>query len=362
MARRGQGTRRMGRGWRAAAIGVAVAVVTAAMIGPVGSALAAPPAATAASPAATADAAPSATADATSAATSDVTPAGWAPVPYRNAQLSVPGSSWLVEAPQQLMCGLGDSDGMIFAGVTPGFPKGWNCGVSANLAWILPAGKIPPGLARCKPSAVIHGIPVYRLTSAQGTTAYLVPELGVRVGARGKLAARVLATLTKSPLDVVLSRGSAARVPAGWTWRQFGGVTFATPRAWSLRREDQWATCGTGLWTNALLLVDAIKPPTYLPCPLQLPYAGADEAEPGLVVVAGKYAAASVGESYGRCQSRRGVRICLSSITGRGGLSAGVLIFSVTRPRHAATYFLLGLAGSGASARAVFDSIGLHRT
>jgi hypothetical protein len=352
MTRRERGTGRIGRGWLVAAIGVAAAAVATAMIGPVG-ALTAPPATNAASPTATATAA--------APAAQSSTPASWAPVPYRNAQLSVPGSSWLVEAPQQLTCGLGDFDGMIFAGVTPGFPKGWNCGVTASLAWILPAGKIPQGLAHRKPSAVIHGIPVYRLTSAKGTTAYLVPELGVRVGARGKLAARVLATLTRSPLDIVLSRGSAARVPAGWTWRQFGGVTFATPRTWSLQREDQWATCGTGLSTNALLLVDAIKPPMRLPCPLQLPYAGVDEAEPGLVAVSGKYAVASVGESYGRCQSRRGVRICLSSVTGQGGLPAGVLILSVTRPRHAATYFLLGLAGSGASARAVFDSIGLHR-
>ncbi len=350
MTRKEQGTRRIGRGWLAAAIGLAAAAVAAAMIGPVG-ALTAPPATSAASLTATAtDAAPAA---------QSATPAGWAPVPYGNAQLSVPGSSWLVETPQQLMCGLGDFDGMIFAGVTPGFPKGWNCGVTASLAWILPAGKFPKGLTQGKPSAVIHGIPVYRLASAKGTTAYLVPELGVRVGAGGKLAARVLATLSRSPLDVVLSRGPAARVPVGWVWRQFAGVTFATPRSWGLQREDQWSTCGTGLWTNALLLVNATKPPMYLPCPLQLPYAGADEAEPGLVAVTGKYAAESVGQSYGRCQSRRGVRICLSSVTGQGGLPAGVLSFSVTRPRRPATYFLLGLAGSGASARAVFDSIGL---
>ena len=46
-------------------------------------------------------------------------------------------------------------------------------------------------------------------------------------------------------------------------------------------------------------------------------------------------------------------------MTGQGGLAAGALIFSVTRPHHPATYFLLGLSGSGAVARAVFDSIGL---
>jgi hypothetical protein len=344
MTSRKQCARRMGggrRGWRTAAVGVAVAAVAAALIGPVGSALATPQATTVAAPA-------------------SVTPAGWAPVPYQHAQLSVPGS-WLVEAPQQLQCGFGDFNGMIFTGVTPGFPKGWNCGVTGNLAWILPAGKIPKGLAHRKPTAVLGGIPVYRVTSAKGSTAYLVPELGVRIGARGKLAARVLATLTRSPLDVVLRAGSAARVPADWTWRQFGGLAFATPRAWRPQREDQWSTCGTGLWPSALLLIDAIKPPMALPCPLQLQNASNDEAEPGLVVVTGKYAAASVGQRYGRCQSRGGVRICLSSVTGQGGLSAGVLIISVTRPHRAATYFLLGLSGSGASARAVFDSIGLRR-
>ena len=83
----------------------------------------------------------------------------------------------------------------------------------------------------------------------------------------------------------------------------------------------------------------------------------ADQAQPGLTVVTGKYAAQSVGESYARCQSRRGVRICLSSVTGQGGFLSGVLIFSVSRPNHATTYFLLGLSGSGAGARAVFDSI-----
>jgi len=371
MTRGDQGTRQIGRGWLVGAIGLAVAAVVAVMTGPVGAFAAGPaktaaasasaPAVTAAAPS-TAITAVSATSAATTAAppAQSASPAGWAPVSFGNAQLSVPASSWLVEAPHQLMCGLGDFNGMIFAGVTPGFPKGWNCGVTASLAWILPAGKIPSGLAHRADGAVINGIAVYRLASAEGSTAYLVPELGVRIGARGRLAARVLATLTRSPLDVVLGRGPAARVPVGWTWEQFGGIAFATPRSWARQREDQRSTCGTGLWTSTLLLVDATKPPMYLPCPLQLPFAGVDQAEPGLVAVTGKYAAKSVGESYGRCQSRGGVGICLSAVTGQGGISAGVLIFSVTRPGHAATYFLLGLSGSGAAARAVFDSIGLR--
>jgi hypothetical protein len=282
--------------------------------------------------------------------------AGWAPVPFGNAQLSVPGS-WLVESPQLLACGF-KPPGMIFAGLEPQIPKGSGCGLTASRAWIVPAGHIRPGHRR--PTAVFHGIPVYRLRSGNGSVLYLVPALGVRIGAGGPGARRVLATLTRSPLSVVLRRGPAGAVPANWTWRQFGGIRFATPRSWSLQHADQWATCGTGLAPRTLLLIDATRPPLYLPCPYPDPTAATDQAQPGLTVVTGKYAATSVGQSYERCRVRDGVQICLSTVTGQGGLYGGVLIFSASRPhRHAGTFFLLGLSGSGISARAIFTSIGL---
>jgi len=207
---------------------------------------------------------------------------------------------------------------------------------------------------------VIHGIPVYRLPGGPKSVQYLVPELGVRIGARGPLARRVLATLTGSPLSVVLKRGPAGQVPASWIWHRFGGVRFATPRSWSLQREDQWATCGTGLVPRSLLLIDATRPPVYLPCPYPIPTADAERAQPGLTVVTGKYAATSVAEDFSHCQVRRGARICLAAITGQGGFFSGVLIFSVSRPhRHPAAFYLLGLSGSGAPARAILDSIRL---
>ena len=329
---------RMKRDRRVAAIGAAAigAATAAAMLAAVGSA--------------------SALTRAIPAAATASGPAGWAPVPFGNAQLSVPGS-WLVESPQLVSCPF-SPPGMIFVGLGPQIPKGSGCGLTASLAWIVPAGHIGPG--HRKPTAVIHGIPVYRLHSASGSVLYLVPELGVRIGARGPSARRVLATLTRSPLSVVLRRGPAGPVPANWTWRQFGGVRFAAPRSWSLQRADQWATCGTGLGPGTLLLIDASLPPAYLPCPFPVPTAAAEQAYPGLTVVTGKYAARSVGQTYGRCRVRDGVQICLSSITGQGGRFSGVLIFSVSRPRrHAATFFLLGLSGSGTSARAIFTSIKL---
>jgi hypothetical protein len=286
--------------------------------------------------------------------------AGWAPVPYRRAELSVPGQ-WLVESPDQQFCGP-TFKGMIFAGLKPAIQKGQGCGLTASLAWILPAGHLPAGLKHRKPTAVINGIPVYGLPAGPHSVQYLVPKLGVRVGARGPLARRVLATLAPSPLSVVLGSGPAGRVPANWVWERFGGVWFATPRSWQSENENQWATCGTGLFADTRLLIDAKKQPAALPCPAFIPTAQAQESEPGLTVVTGKYAAESVSENFTRCQVRQGTRICLAKITGQGGAFSGVLIFSVSRPHHhPATYFLLGLSGSGNRARAIYDSIRLAR-
>jgi hypothetical protein len=205
---------------------------------------------------------------------------------------------------------------------------------------------------------VIHGIPVYRLRSAPGSVLYLAPELGVRVGARGSLARRVLATLTWSRLAVVLKHAPAGPVPASWVRHQFGRVKFAVPDSWKVRHENQWGTCGTGIAPRSLLLVDATRPPLALPCRFPYPTAAAEEARPGLTGVSGKYAAQSVAESFPSCLLRHGARICLSSITGQGGFDSGVLIFSVSRPhQHATAFFLLGLSGSGAGARTVFASV-----
>jgi hypothetical protein len=352
MAGTAQETAQPGRGRRAAAAAVAAVVLS------VGGAIAAAQA-TSAPGKSTAGDSSQVTAGALSG--SSATPSGWAPVPYQRAQLSVP-QSWLVETPGQFSCGLSEP-GMIFAGAEPRFPAGTGCHLTARLAWIRHAGHIPAGIRHQQPTAVIHGIPVYRLSSAPGSLVYLVPELRVRVGARGPLARRVLATLTRSPLTAVLRRGRGSPVPASWTRHRLGGVRFAVPASWTVQHEKQWATCGTGVVPRSLLLVDATRPPMAIPCPFAFPTADAQRAEPGLTVVTGKFAAQSVAEKFPSCQVRRGATVCLSTITGQGGTYSGVLIFSVSRPhQHSATYFLLGLPGSGARARAVFDSVRAVRT
>ena len=241
---------------------------------------------------------------------------------------------------------------MIFAGTSPRIPTGAGCGLTARLAWIVPARDFPRGIRHRRPTAVIHGIGVYRLPAGPGSVLYLVPDLGVRVGARGPHARRVLATLTRSPLSVVLRRGPAGPVPASWIRDRFGGARFAAPRFWRLQHENQWATCGTGILPRSLLLIDATRPPAVLPCPYPFPAAAAEQAQPGLTVVTGKYAARSVGEDFARCRLRRGARICLSLVTGQGGFTSGVLIFSVSRPhQHGATNPQQATPGVGRSAR-----------
>jgi hypothetical protein len=253
---------------------------------------------------------------------------------------------------------------MIFIGVKPRVPKGEDPGcrhLHANFAWIVPAGHIPSGIGHRKPSAVINGIPVYRVHGDSNSVVYLVPELGVRVGAHGPKAKRILATLTRSPLAIVLAKGPTSAVPANWVRRQFGGVKFATPRGWHLFTANQYETCNAGVDPRMLDLIKAKKPSIPEPCPYPYPEAKYFAAVRGLTVVTGKFAAASLGEKYGHCQERHGTRICLSTKTGTGGFFGGVLIFSVSKPHHhARTFFLLGLAGTGAQARAVFDSISVR--
>jgi hypothetical protein len=349
MTRRGQDTVRTRRAVRAATIATVVAAVAATVGGSVGMALAS----SGGRPARVITRTSAGPARAAGARSGE---ARWAPVPYRDAQLSVP-RAWLVESPPQLACGPAQH-GMIFTGARPGFPAKMGCHLTASLAWMIPAGHLPPGIRHRRPTTTIHGIPVYRLASKPGTVRYLVPELGVRVGAKGPLARRVLATLTRSPLAVVLGRGKVSPVPASWTRYRFGGIRFAAPRSWAVQHENRWATCGTGVLPGSLLLLNATRPPVALPCPYSLPSAGAERALPGLTVVTGKYAARSVAAKFGHCQLRNDVRICLAAGTGQGGSSSGVLIFSVARQhQHARTFLLLGLSGSGVRARTIFSSV-----
>lgn len=274
-------------------------------------------------------------------------------MPFQNARLLVPGQ-WIVESHTFGFFCPDKHEGMIFAGLKPGLPK-HRCH-RPNFAWINAGSATAP--AHRKPTLVINGFPAYRLHSAKNSVVYLVPKLGVIIGAHGPMAGQILATLRQSALATVLAKGPASPVPAHWVWRKFGGIKFAAPRNWHVSRATQWETCGTGVDSRSLDLINAEKKPVFPPCPFPYPTAANFAAVPGLTAVVGKFAATSVSESYPHCLLRGGTRICLSTQTGTGGFYSAVLIFSISKPHHhPAGYFLLGLSGTGARARAIFDSI-----
>src|SRR5258708_4672315 len=162
----GQDTQRLGSGRRIAAV-AAAAMVAAAALWPVSGALASPRAMPGGAPAAAGVSGPGPGAGRLAGGTG--VRARWGPGPYLDAQLSVPGR-WLVEAPGQFWCAPPSwSRGMIFAGITPRIPKGAGCGLTANRAWIVPAGHVRPGARHRGPTAVIHGIRVYRLPAGPGS-------------------------------------------------------------------------------------------------------------------------------------------------------------------------------------------------
>ena len=80
-------------------------------------------------------------------------PAGWAAVPYRRAELSVPGGWMIEDAADGFFCPP-RSAGMIFAGHGPRIPKKAGCRLTASYAWITPSGRPP---ARNQSPQADHG-------------------------------------------------------------------------------------------------------------------------------------------------------------------------------------------------------------
>ena len=280
------------------------------------------------------------------------TPRAWAPVAFGDAQISVP-AKWNVETPGSAACG-GGARGMVFAGLAPSvrhLRRATGCGLPANVAAIVPAsGPVPPGAAgAARMINTIEAFPVHPDGRYEG---YLVPSLRVRVLARGPLAARILRTLTRSPLSVVLAGGQRMPVPGSWRWHTFGGIRFAAPGAWPVRRDDLWGGCGTGVDAGTVRLTTAHRAPV-MSCPAVVPTAGNMSAIPGVVVGAGRYAQVGFTAVAPRCPlDLHGMAGCVLD-TQRGVLTLGVFL---PGGRHS-IIVEIGLAGNGATARTIVDSV-----
>ena len=135
------------------------------------------------------------------------TPAGWVPVAFGNAQLSVPASWWvLYNSPP---CPTGSPPGEVFVDPPPGVfhcPAETAPGPSTTVRFGPPTS--PHNTVLGHPE-VINGIFVYPYPTGPQSS-YLVPSLGVEITVDGPLGQRVLHTLTWSPRSVVLARGRTA--------------------------------------------------------------------------------------------------------------------------------------------------------
>lgn len=157
------------------------------------------------------------------------TPAGWVPVDFGDAQVSVP-PGWSVA--YDAGCVAPAPPGTIYVGHSgydhcPEAPAGR---APAVLLAPLPVQSSSPATA--PPERTIDGIAVWGQMERDGYGSFEVPALGVEIFIRGRLGLAILATLIGSPATVALARGAAPGVPRSWKWVTAGDVRFAVPGSW----------------------------------------------------------------------------------------------------------------------------------
>jgi outer membrane protein assembly factor BamB len=174
------------------------------------------------------------------------TPAGWVPVTFGDAQVSVP-ATWDVLFN---VCVIGSSVGDVYLNPSGGFCTAQGPPKEKTNVTLLPVtdGEFQGSPSSYGQRSVINGIAVYDLYSYGPApyvgTHYLVPSLGVEVAAEGPLARRVVDTLTRSPRAVALTSGPAPSVPSSWHQVSFAGLRFSVPANWPITRTQ--VTSGLG--------------------------------------------------------------------------------------------------------------------
>ena len=163
------------------------------------------------------------------------TPAGWVPVAFGKAQLSVPATWWvLYNSPP---CPTGSPPGEVFVNPVPGVfhcPAETAPGPSTTVRFGPPTSPLSTVLGHPE---VINGIFVYPYPTGPQSS-YLVPSLSIEITVDGPLGQRVLHTLTWSPRSVVLAPGSSPAIPSSWRWVTFAGLRFSVPANWPVSQTE----------------------------------------------------------------------------------------------------------------------------
>jgi hypothetical protein len=284
------------------------------------------------------------------------TPAGWIPVAFGNAQISVPAAWWvLYNSPP---CPTGSPPGEVFVNPLPGVfhcPAETAPGPSTTVRFGPPTS--PHSTVLGHPE-VINGIFVYPYPTGPQSS-YLVPSLSVEITVDGPLGQRVLHTLTWSPRSVVLAPRSSPVVPSSWRSMSFAGVRFSVPANWPVNRTQ--VTPGLGAicreqgvafaGTTVTLSTDrhrllAVFCPRMSPTPQQ--------SENGVQVDSGLRTEPTVTLSLSaHCLVIHGLTACPATSP-----AYSILVLRVNVPgRDKPVFVSIGLAGNGMTARTILYSL-----
>jgi hypothetical protein len=284
------------------------------------------------------------------------TPAGWVPVAFGNAQLSVPAAWWVFyDSPP---CPTGSPTGEVFVNPPPGVfacPLEIAPGPSTTVSFGPP--RSPHSTVLGHPE-VINGIFVYPYPTGPQSS-YLVPSLDVEITVDGPLGQRVLHTLTWSPRSVVLAQGSAPAIPSSWQSVTFAGLRFSVPANWPITQTQ--VTPGLGAicrqqgvafaGTTVTLSTDrhrllAVFCPRMSPTPQQ--------PENGVQVDSGLRTEPTVTLSLSaHCLVLHGLTACPAASP-----AYSILVLRINVPgRDKPVFVSIGLAGNGMVARTILYSL-----
>jgi hypothetical protein len=296
------------------------------------------------------------TANALPAVDLSATPAGWVPVAFGNAQVSVPPTWWvLYNSPP---CPTGSPPGEVFVNPPPGVfhcPAETAPGPSTRVRFGPPMS--PHSTVLGQPE-VINGLLVYPYPAGPQSS-YLVSSLSVEITVDGPLGQRVLHTLTWSPRSVVLAPGSSPAIPSSWRYVSFAGLRFSVPANWPVNRTQ--VTPGLGAMcrrqgvafsgTTVTLSTDR-HPLLVVLCPL-FP-STPQPPENGVQVDSGLRTEPTVTLSLSaHCLDLHGLTACPATSP-----TYSILVLRVNVPgRDKPVFVSIGLVGNGMVARTILDSL-----
>ena len=264
-ARRTVRRRRVGRAVVGVAAVLVIAVVAVAIAGAQGSPKRV---VVSASSTTTALGAARLTAEQLAAHTGAGVPAGWVPVDAGEARVFVP-AVWNLSS--QGGCFGGAMSGIVSVGVMPmaGCSPADQYPVPENAVAIIPTSVPPPAAEQ---PTMVHGYRVF-LAEKGGLlwSVHVVPELGVKIEARGDLQEKILATLAPSARKVALESAEDA-TPAGQAYAG-DGLKMTIPSSWTVTLPPGYPCYGFRDYPGAPEL-ERIRPGIAVPsCPALFPTA-----------------------------------------------------------------------------------------